>query len=399
MKSKVAVIPCETYDSETVYESIEKGIALLGGWDRFVKPEEKILLKPNLLNRFAPDRAVTTHPAVFAAVGKSLAANGFRRLSYGDSPGLPGSVEKTAEICGIKAAADGLGIPLADFSRSRAMEYVRGGIVRKFEISRGVLDSDAIVNICKMKTHQLERITGAVKNMFGCVHGMNKAASHTKYPDAESFARMLVDLNLMLKARIHIMDGIVAMEGNGPASGNPVSMNVILISADPVALDATFCRLIGQDPPGIPTVRYGEIFGLGSLKMSDIEIAGIDDLDDYCNPQFDVPGKGPAGGKWAFLSRLKAFVRKPVILDDRCIRCGACVAACPVEGKAVFFAKDKAVIVQTDGAKETAAERQAHGKKTPAKDTPVYDYNKCIRCYCCQEMCPEKAIVVKRKFF
>jgi len=204
------------------------------------------------------------------------------------------------------------------------MEYVRGRAARKFEISQGVLDSDAIVNICKMKTHQLERITGAVKNIFGCVHGMNKAAAHTKYPDAESFAQMLVDLNLMLKPRIHIMDGIVAMEGNGPASGNPTSMNVVLISADPVALDATFCRLVDLDPSAVPTVLYGEIYGLGRWKKSDIEIVGIGDLDDYCNPDFDVPReKGFAGGKWAFISKLKVLAKQPVILDDRCIRCGA----------------------------------------------------------------------------
>jgi uncharacterized protein (DUF362 family)/NAD-dependent dihydropyrimidine dehydrogenase PreA subunit len=374
LKSKVAVIPCKTYESQAVYEAIERGIALLGGWESFVKPEEKILLKPNLLNRFDPERAVTTHPAVFGAVARSLAEKRFRRLSYGDSPGLPGSAEKTAEVCGIKAVADRLEIPFADFSHSRTVEY-KGRIARKFEICQGVLDSDGIVSICKMKTHQLERITGAVKNLFGCVHGMNKTAAHTKYPDAASFAQMLIDLNLMLKARIHIMDGIVAMEGNGPASGNPVNMNLILISGDPVALDATFCRLIDLDPSAVPTVYYGELFGLGRWKKDDIEIVGIDDLDDYCNSQFEVSrGKSFAGGKWAFLSKLKRFTGKPVILGSRCVRCGACVAACPVEGKAVSFRK---------------------GKNEP----PVYDYTKCIRCYCCQEMCPEQAIAVKRKLF
>lgn len=379
MKSKVAVIPCEGYEQKAVDEAIERGITLLGGWDSFIKPEEKILLKPNLLNRAAPERAVTTHPAVFEAVVKSLQGKGFDRLSYGDSPGHPGNPEKTAELCGIKEIADRMGVAFADFTRSQTVDFVRGRISRKFEISQGVLDADGIINICKMKTHQLARITGGVKNMFGCVQGMNKGASHAKYPDAESFAQMLIDLNLLLNARIHIMDGIVAMEGNGPASGTPVKMNVILISADPVALDATFCRLVDLDPSNIPTVFYGSIFGLGRWKEGDVEILGVDALKDYCNPHFDVSRAKSSGGKWAYMDKLKVLARKPVILKERCIRCGACVTACPLEDKALLFPEVKEM--KTDGKEKV----------------PVYDYKKCIRCYCCQEMCPEQAIIVKRK--
>jgi len=384
LKSKVAVIPCEEYDAKAVYEAVEKGVALLGGWKSFVKPAEKILLKPNLLNRADPDRAVTTHPAVFESVILSLRDKGFPDLTYGDSPGHPGSVEKTAEACGIKEAADRLGVPLADFTRSQNVEYIRGRTTRKFEISQGVLDSDSIINLCKMKTHQLERITGGVKNMFGCVYGMHKGAAHARYPDAESFAQMLVDLNLLLKARLHIMDGIVAMEGNGPASGTPVKMGVILISEDPVALDATFCRLVDLDPASIPTVFYGGIFGLGKWKESDIEILGVEDLSDYRNPKFDVSREKSYGGKWAYLDKLKILARKPVILKNRCIRCGACVQACPLEDKAVYFPDRDMADSSSDGGK---------------REVPVYDYKKCIRCYCCQEMCPEQAIIVKRKLF
>lgn len=383
MKSKVAVIPCEGYGEEMVREAIGKGVALLGGWDSFIRPDERILLKPNLLNRADPGKAVTTHPAVFEAVIRDLKEKGFDRLAFGDSPGHPGSPEKTAEACGIKEAADRHGVPMADFTRGRTVEYIRGRTTRKFEICQGVLDSDAIVNICKMKTHQLERITGAVKNMFGCVYGINKGAAHAKYPDAESFAQMLIDLNLLLKGRVHIMDGVVAMEGNGPASGNPVKMNVILVSDDPVALDATFCRLVDLDPSSIPTVYYGAIFGLGRWREEEIEILGIESIDEYCNPAFDVMRERGNGGKWAYMDKLKILARKPVILKDRCIRCGACVTACPLDDKAVFFTgKEK------DG---------SEGKGS--RDVPVYDYKKCIRCFCCQEMCPEKAIIVKRKVF
>jgi Uncharacterized conserved protein len=369
------------YEEEAVFEAVERGIALLGGWDMMVKPEEQLLLKPNLLNRADPGRAVTTHPAVFEAVVRSLKEKGFSRLSYGDSPGHPGSVEKTAEVCGIKEAADRLEVPLADFSRGVSTEYVRGRTSRRYEICQGVLDSDGIINLCKMKTHQLERITGAVKNMFGCVYGINKGASHAKYPDAESFAQMLVDLNLLLKARLHIMDGIVAMEGNGPASGTPVNMRVILISEDPVALDATFCRLVDLDPSTVPTVLYGGILSLGKWKEEDIEIVGAERLSDYRNSDFDVFREKNRGGKWSYIGKLSALARKPVIIKAKCIRCGACVEACPLEEKALAFPRNGGT------AADSETERQI----------PVYDYRKCIRCYCCQEMCPKQAITVKRK--
>ncbi|HHU17522.1 MAG: DUF362 domain-containing protein [Anaerovoracaceae bacterium] len=382
MKSKVAVIPCQGYDEFKVNEAIKKGISLLGGWESFVKPEEKILLKPNLLNRADVERAVTTHPAVFRAVARNLLDNGYLNVTYGDSPGHPGSVEKTAEACGIKAVADDLQIALADFAQSKTIDYVHGRTSRRFEISQGVLDSDAIINICKMKTHQLERITGAVKNMFGCVHGIHKGAAHVKYPDAESFAKMLIDLNFYLKPRLHIMDGIVAMEGNGPASGNPVNMNVILMSGDPVALDSTFCRLVNLNPAEVPTVYYGSIYGLGNWENDKIEIVGVDDLIYYCNPKFDVAREKKYSGKWAVIGRLASVEKRPVILKKKCIRCGACIRACPLEEKALYFP-------ETSGSTKP---------RIAEKGVPVYNYKKCIKCYCCQEMCPERAIVVKRKF-
>jgi formate hydrogenlyase subunit 6/NADH:ubiquinone oxidoreductase subunit I len=127
-------------------------------------------------------------------------------------------------------------------------------------------------------------------------------------------------------------------------------------------------------------VFYGGIFGLGRWKEEEIEILGVDDLADYRNPRFDVSREKEYSGKWAFLSKLKAVGRKPVILKSKCIRCGACVQACPLEDKAVFFP-------DRGGGAETGGKREV----------PAYDYKKCIRCYCCQEMCPEKAIIVKRK--
>lgn len=379
-KSVVALLPCMDYEPQNVYKAVKAGITILGGIEKFVSKDERILLKPNMLGKAEPDKAMTTHPSVFAAVGRLLRENEYKYLTYGDSPG-PGSisVEKVADGCGIAKAAQGLDIPLADFSHGTQVSAPGGLICKHFVISNGVLESNAIINICKMKTHALERVTGAVKNLYGCVQGFNKGAGHAKYPDAIRFARMVADLNVLLKPRLHIMDAVVAMEGNGPASGTPVEMKVLLMSADPVALDSVFCRLINLPPALAPTNVAAEQAGVGVWREEQIQIISPDGILSFeqaarlfGNERFDVYRGSGAKGYALKLGRLIPALReRPVADPNLCIRCSACVHSCPVEGKAIFL--------------------------DPNRDkAPRYDYRKCIRCYCCQEMCPAKAITVHK---
>jgi len=387
MKSKVALIECYSYEDSEVQDAVEKGVALMGGWQRFVTKNEKILLKPNLLAKTEPAKACTTHPAVFRAVGATLQKEGHTDLWYGDSSGnhLMG-LEKVAAGCGIKQVADALAIKAANFSEGKEIAYPQGYAAKEFIICNGILETDAIISLSKMKTHMLERITGAVKNTFGSVYGFNKGAAHVKFPDSDSFGRMLVDLNGLIKPRLHIMDAIVAMEGNGPQSGTPISMNLILISTDPVALDSVFCRLVNLEPHLVPTNFYGQQYGVGTMDDKGIEILTADGMtvsvaeaaERWGNADFDIPRNAESVGRIKMMQPFMKFLEKrPVIEKRKCVGCGICVNSCPVSEKAVFFA---------EGKKATAA----NGKKIP-----VYDYKKCIRCYCCQEMCPESAIVVK----
>ena len=367
--SKVVVLRCESYNHETVYEKVKEGLNLLGGLNAFFNTSQRILLKPNLLASSEPDKCVTTHPAIFEAVTRLMKEGGFN-VQYGDSPGF-GNPEKVAANSGLKEVADRYDLSFADFSGGETVDFPKGNFTKQYEIVYAVSESDAILNICKMKSHQLTRITGAVKNSLGLVYGINKGAMHAKYPDAISFSKMLVDLNLLIKPNLHIMDGIIAMEGNGPRSGNPKPMNVIIMSDDPVAIDATFCRMVDLDPSLIPTISYGESYGLGKWKEEDIEYLG-DDLKGFISKDFDIE-KGPVKSENIAVASIfrSLALRKPFIKESECIRCGVCVDACPVEGKALGF------------------------KDGDRKSPPVYDYKKCIRCYCCQEMCPEEAIDVK----
>ncbi|MDO4553213.1 MAG: DUF362 domain-containing protein [Bacillota bacterium] len=372
-KSQVALVPCADYDEDRVYLALKTGLALLGGVEQFVRPEEKILLKPNLLRSASPERAVTTHPAVFSAVARILREAGCRDLRWGDSPGI-GDPEKTASACGIAAAASRHQIPAADFRTSVPTSFPQGRQLKLFELCRGALEADAIISLSKMKTHQLTIITGAMKNSFGCIEGLHKGVQHTQFPDIREFSEMLADLNLFLGPRLHIMDGIVAMEGNGPASGTPVHMGVLLLSSDPVALDAVFCRLVDLSPEQVLPIVVGEERGLGRRCEEDVQVLLPDggSWERFRNPEFDVERKKTilrGGGKWEALALLKNLaVKRPHITQEKCVRCGVCVNACPLEPKALTFPD------------------QAH------KKAPVYDHRRCIRCFCCQEMCPARAI-------
>ncbi len=368
--SKVVLIRCESYRAEEVNAAVARGVALLGGPSRFVSPGEKLLLKPNWLTAEPPERCVTTHPAVFRAVAGVFRQAG-ARLSCGDSPAFqsPGSVAKRS---GIAAVAAELGIELADFQSGAEVPFPEGRQNKTFFLANGVLDCDGVISLPKMKTHALQRLTGAVKNQFGCIPGTRKAEFHVRTPNAAEFARMLIDLNACVHPRLYIMDGIRAMEGNGPRGGTPRQMNVLLFSTDPIALDATACRLMNLDPELVPTNKAGREMGAGTYLAREIELEG-DPLEHFVAEDFQVSREPvrPFRPKGGLRFLMNALVPRPFIRADKCVKCGVCVSMCPVSPKALDW--------------------RGGNKSLP----PVYRYDRCIRCYCCQELCPESAIHLK----
>ncbi len=365
----VALVRCPTYDPELVYEALSRGVELLGGLDRFVTAGERLLLKPNLLAGDDPESVVTTHPSVLSACAR-LFQEGGAVVWFGDSPGLDRPAG-AAERAGLMEAGIGSGAEFVDFSSGSPMDNPQGELVSAFPIARPVHECDGIVNLPKMKTHQLTRITGAVKNLFGCIPGQRKALYHVQFQDVMAFCTLLVELNLLLRPRLHVLDGIVAMEGNGPRSGDPRPMHVLILSQDPVAVDAAFCRIIGLDPTFVPTNVIGHRRGLGHFQKADLELVG-DSLESFVDPDFKIIRKPVySNASYAHYNLIKnAVLPRPVIDPERCIRCGRCVEACPVPDKALRF---------------------ADGRGEP----PRYDYDLCIRCYCCHEMCPQRAIEKK----
>jgi uncharacterized protein (DUF362 family)/NAD-dependent dihydropyrimidine dehydrogenase PreA subunit len=367
--STVALVRCTTYDPDAVYRALGRGIELLGGLDRFVSPGERILLKPNILAGERPENVVTTHPSVLEASVRLLREAG-AQVRFGDSPGLDNPAH-AAKRSGLLEAGIRSGAEFAEFSTSIRIDNPGGTLVSSFPVAQAVHDCDGIINLPKMKAHQLTRITGAVKNLFGCIPGKRKALYHVQFQDVEEFSSLLVELNLRLRPRLHVLDGIVAMEGNGPRSGDPKPMHALILSADPVAVDATFCRLLAMDPAFVPTTVVGHRRGLGQYRQDQIEVLG-DPLESLVDADFKVIRKPVySNASYAHYNIIKnAVLPRPVIDATRCVECGRCVEACPVPDKALRF---------------------DNGRRRP----PRYHYDLCIRCYCCHEMCPERAIEKK----
>ena len=368
--SKVALVKCESYEEKSVTRAVQKGLYLLGGVKKFAGRGEKILLKPNLLVAEVPKKCVTTHPAVFKAVAEIFQSMG-ARVSFGDSPAM-GNIQRAANKSGLMEIAQRLNVPLADFKTGVEVYFRDGKQNKKFTIAKAVTDCDGLISLPKLKPHAFQRLTGAIKNQFGCIPGVLKGEYHVKLPDAYDFAKMLVDLDRFVKPRLYVMDGIVAMEGNGPRGGSPKKMKVLLFSADPVALDATVCRLIDLQPTYVPTIRVGEVFGAGHYRKEQIELVG-DSFDQLKDSTFKITRTPVRPYKTAGIQRFfnNRLVPKPIIREKKCNLCGTCISMCPADPKAINW---------------------LNGNE---KEVPRYNYDQCLRCYCCQEVCPESAIELK----
>jgi uncharacterized protein (DUF362 family)/NAD-dependent dihydropyrimidine dehydrogenase PreA subunit len=363
MNSQVAVVKCREYAPNFVAEAVRRALYLLGGIDRFVRPASKVLVKPNLLMAKGPEAGITTHPEVVRQVIRILKEINCR-VFVGDCPSVWGNqienVEQVYTLTGIRKVCEDEAVELVSFDNRRW----RG----QFPLTTWLDDCDYLVNLPKFKTHDLTILTGAIKNLFGLVSGTYKTELHKQYFEKEDFARILVDIYQEAKPALTIIDGIVAMEGDGPAtSGKLRNLNLLLAGADGVALDSLMALAMGLEPQDILTTKEAARRGLGSADIRDITVLG-EKLEKIINQPFLLPStslhrKIPR----PVINLAKKLIKYyPCVERDNCVACAACIQACPT--KAVSM-KNKRI---------------------------VFDYNKCIACFCCQEACPASAIKVKK---
>lgn len=368
MKAQVSIFRCAEYGLATVEAAVKQACESAGFPDVTGKT---VLFKPNILKGADPDKAVCTHPLVLRAAIRYAKAHGAARVLVGDSPGF--QIGNAAfRSSGLLDAAAEEGAEWVDFSDGIQVDSPKGKVVKNFTFARAAVEADVLVSLCKLKNHTLMYFTGAMKNLFGCVPGLQKPQFHLRFPDRSLFGQMLTDLNLALKSDFSLMDAIVGMEGPGPGSGTARKIGAILASRDPLALDRTACRIIGLDPDEVPNLK--DALGRGAWIASDeeIEIVGTDPRDIRIDDWKHVPREKASKRRIPPVFR-NLFVGRPFFSSRTCIACGACVAICP--GNALKLVPDA---------------------RTSAKKKIEVDYDKCIRCYCCHEVCPENAIVVRR---
>ncbi len=322
---------------------------------------KKVLVKPNLLANRKPDMGVTSNPIMIEAAARFFVERG-ANVVIADSPGgmyHPTLLSRIYETTGMKAAAEKSG---ASLNLS-----VSSDKLGDFTIISPLIEADLVVNMARMKTHMLCDMTASVKNLFGSIPGLQKAECHAKYPNKKDFCEMLVDLCLTNAPQINIIDGVVAMEGNGPASGTLRRTGLLLGSANPFALDLACAHIMGYAPEEVYTVSSSIERGLCPANIDGLEIIG----EDISKHTYHF--KRPKAGKSARLIKaLPASIasrfrkeKRPHILVKKCVGCGECARCCPAETIKII---DRVATIQHDA---------------------------CIKCYCCQELCPQKAVVVR----
>jgi uncharacterized protein (DUF362 family)/Pyruvate/2-oxoacid:ferredoxin oxidoreductase delta subunit len=374
---KVSLLQCEEYSVSILKEKMLQGLSATG-----VEPSifsgKKVIIKPNLLNASAVEKAVVTHPEFFRSVVQIVKSGGGKPV-MAESPAFQ-SLSKVMNKTGYDRIVAEEGCEVADPKATGVLFWDGHGRYKRFEVSKALFDADIVINLPKFKTHSLTYVTGAVKNLFGFIYGLNKSQWHVRARTKEEFSSLLLDLYESLmkgfekpKRFIHIMDAIVGLEGEGPgASGHPRRIGALLVSEDAVALDCVAVHLVGLQRDKARSVVLGEERRLGAGSLERIDIRGSA-LDDFQVSGY-VPSKSNGGHpayRWPLNTNFfkNLILEKPVPTRERCTLCYQCKAICP--GGAISESQGDTGI-------------------------PMYNHQKCIRCYCCMEICPESAISLKR---
>jgi uncharacterized protein (DUF362 family)/Pyruvate/2-oxoacid:ferredoxin oxidoreductase delta subunit len=324
---------------------------------------KKILIKPNLLRASEAKEGIVTHPAVLRAVVEKVETMDPASIVVGDNPGLfgYGENEESFKITGLMEAAKGYYQNIGNDSQK--VDF-NAEFMPTASLSKIVLDADIIISLPKFKTHGLTVITGAIKNSYGFLPGAQKAKLHKAAGSPERFHEVIVNVFRLRVPDLFIVDAVVGMEGNGPASPDLRSIGLILASSNAVAMDSVMAMMMGCDPGRLHFLRKAKEAGLGDYDLSTIEVIG--ELKRL--PDFKLP---PLGGQAIFRNEtMQTMIHNRTLLrpqadPELCTGCGICVEQCPVSAL------------------------------TMNDDLPQVDADTCITCFCCQEICPEKAMTLR----
>lgn len=371
----VSIVRCPDYQPQAVRQALERALAPLGGLD-WVRPGMKIALKANLVAAHKPEAAVTTHPTLLAELTGMLTARG-AQVVVGDSPGglfTEGALQRVYRVAGLEAV-EAAGAQLNLDTSEQSVTFPQAVVAKSFVCTGWLWQADAIINVCKLKSHGMMGMSAAAKNMFGSIPGTKKPEYHFRFPDMADFANMIVDLDEFFAPVLHIADAVVGMEGNGPTQGTPRQMGAILASPSPHMLDMVCARMLGMRPQEVPTLTAAQQRGLAPATVEEVRVFG--NVEEFLVKDFekidvrnDLTFKSAAGG--GLIGQVfgtvakKVLSSRPQLHPSACVGCGECMRICPA----------KAITMQNK--------------------LPQIDRSRCIHCFCCQEFCPKGAMRVHR---
>ena len=369
-KTQVALLRHTDYKSDRLRNILEKCFFYLGGLESIIKPRSKVFVKINHLSPpSTPDKAIVTHPA-FTREVLSLLKQLDVEITVGDdiqSKGKDGFL-----VSGYRQVCEELDVRLVNLREGGFREMdCAGKVLKKTYISPLLLDTDFILNLPKLKTHSFTVFTGAVKNMFGVIpHGL-RHRYHREFIRSDVFSQMLVDIFACVPPHLTVMDGIIAMEGEGPGQGNPKNVGAVIASKDAVAVDAVASRIAGFNPLSIYTNQLAHERGLGIGRLEDLEILGanIHDVEDrsfkHSALAVGILRRKIPAFLHAFIQDQLTFI--PEIFTKNCTFCLECVDICPV------------------------------GAAQMEEGSVRIDKSLCIHCMCCHEVCRFQAVKLKQK--
>ena len=364
-KIPVSIQRCRSYDPDEVQDALSRVLDPLGGMQAFVKKGDRVLLKPNLLAPRPSEAAVCTHPQIVRAAALEVMEAGGVPL-IGDSPAV-GSLSVVLKQSGIMQVVRELGIKTVPFRTPVSMPVPEGGAFRSLKLAAEAAEPDLIINLPKLKTHGMMTLTLGVKNMFGTVVGAGKPGWHLMAKDHLRFADMLLDVWRTLPPTLSIMDGITAMEGHGPNSGDPLDLGLVMASPSALAMDLIAGRIIGLSVDKHPVLYQARVRGLAGAHEEDVEVIGeaVENVrkvlvlpQSASRVDFRIP-------EWMRSSLRRSLNSFPRLNPDPCTSCGQCTGICPVQAITL------------------------HPKP---RNGGAVNKETCISCFCCLEVCPEGAI-------
>jgi uncharacterized protein (DUF362 family) len=373
-------IALKKIEKDDVKSALFSALELIKANELMVKDGMTVLLKPNLLSAKEPEKAATTHPKVVRAVIQWVKQFNPSKIYVCDSSGggfKPKTTELALKASGLLAVCEEEGelVECVPFEATERVIYkVENPLeLEEFPSSHLLSDVDLIINLPKIKTHGQCTLTCCIKNMFGTILRTNKAKAHAQFPSLDRFTSALVDIYSVSNPQLTIIDGYLAMEGEGPGSGDPVKLDLILAGYDGIALDTSVCQITEIPVNDVKYLKFGEEKGLGTTDLSKIEFFG--EKIENVKRKFKLPKH--IGAISAKLPKAVAdYVSKTIFKarigfdSEKCILCGTCWENCPVNAITPPEARKKGNI-------------------------PIWDKKSCITCFCCHELCPEAAVTLK----